>query len=407
MSKLKAFFRKLTGPEIPLKNPLEKPVPLSANMDLWLLGGVLLLMGLGLVMVFSASATRAEHDIGNPYYFLERQAAYLVLSLAALFAAARVPVEFWRERSPALLLVSVLMLALVLIPGLGITVNASRRWLNLLIFRVQPSEIFKFTLLVFMAGYVVRKGKSMQSLRDGLLPVVAIIGVAGLLLLMEPDMGALVIAVAIAGGIIFLGGLPMRYVAVGGGAAAAMLAWLAVAQPYRLARITSFRDPWAHPLDTGFQLVQSLIAFGRGGVFGVGLGEGIQKMFYLPEAHTDFILAVIGEELGLVGVLAVIGLFVLVTFRMYRIGQAAERAGQLFESLVAYGVMIWFAVQAVASIGVNLGALPTKGLTLPLMSYGGSSLIVMAAAIGVVVGIGARVQPVKRRKRVRVGEEVA
>lgn len=398
MVKLKAGINKLFEPQAAGNGQAKRQPGLLSQMDPWLLGGVLLLMGLGLVMVFSASAARAGHDLGNPYHYLIRQAVYVAASTAAMFGVARVPMAFWRERGPLLLLISLVLLVLVLIPGIGVTVNASRRWINLFVMRLQPSELFKLALLIFMAGYVVRKGQALQSLKDGILPIVAVLVIGGLLLLMEPDMGALVVAVVIAGGIIFLGGLPLRYVAVGGSLAAAALAWLAIAEPYRLARMTAFRDPWAHPLDSGFQLIQSLIAFGRGGFFGVGLGEGVQKMFYLPEAHTDFILAVIGEELGLVGVLAVLSLFVLVTVRIFRVAQAAEQAGFAFEALLSYGVMIWFAAQALASIGVNLGALPTKGLTLPLMSYGGSSLLSMAAAIGIVLGISARLQPALRKQ---------
>lgn len=363
------------------------------NVDVWLLGAVLLIMGLGLVMVFSASSARAAHDMGNPYYYLMRQSIYVVLSLAAMYIGMRIPARVWMESGPILLWFSIALLLLVLLPGIGMTVNASRRWINLVVLRFQPSEFFKFGLLVFMAGYVLRKGAALHSFRHGLLPVVAILTISGLLLLKEPDMGAFVVAVAIAGGILFLGGLPMRFVLGGALVVLALFTLLAIAEPYRLARLTAYRDPWAHPYDSGFQLIQSLIAFGRGGVFGVGLGEGVQKMFYLPEAHTDFILAVIGEELGLVGVLAVLALFVLATLRMFFIAQRAESQGRRFESLMCYGVLIWFSMQALASVGVNLGALPTKGLTLPLMSYGGSSLLFMALAIGVVLGVSATLQP--------------
>lgn len=371
--------------------------PRLSRVDPWLMGVVLLIMGFGLVMVFSASAARAAHDTGNPYYYLVRQSVYLFLSLIAMYVGMRVPARVWMERGPMLLWFSLLLLMLVLIPGIGMTVNASRRWINLIVLRFQPSELFKFAILVFMAGYVLRKGRALESIRQGLLPVGAVLLIGGLLLLKEPDMGAFVVAVVIAGGILFLGGLPMRFVLGAGLIVSVLFALLAVAEPYRLARLTAFRDPWAHPFDTGFQLIQSLIAFGRGGVFGVGLGEGVQKMFYLPEAHTDFILAVIGEELGLVGVLGVIALFVFAAFRMFFVARRAEVQGRRFEALLCYGVLIWFSVQALASIGVNLGALPTKGLTLPLMSYGGSSLLFMTLAIGVVLGVSATLQPAENQ----------
>lgn len=380
------------------RRPAARVSPLS-GMDRWLLAGVLILMGLGLVMVFSASAARAAHDSGNAYYFLLRQAVYVLISVVAMLAMARIPVDFWRERGPFLLLISLIFLLVVLIPGIGLKVNASQRWLNLVLFRFQPSEFFKFALLVFMAGYILRRGRALGNFSTGLLPVIAILGVAGALLLLEPDLGALVIAAVIIGGMLFVGGLPLRYMVIGGIVVGGALLWLAIAEPYRLARMTAFRDPWAHPLDSGFQLIQSLIAFGRGGVFGVGLGEGVQKLFYLPEAHTDFILAILGEELGLVGVLAVMGLCVLVTVRLFLLARMAEKAAYPFEALLCYGVMIWFAVQSLASMGVNLGALPTKGLTMPLMSYGGSSLLFMAMAMGVALGVSVRIQPTMKRGR--------
>lgn len=365
-------------------------MPPRLQPDPLLLFSLLSLLGLGLVMVFSASAPLSVSNFGNPYHFLIRQALFLAVSLGIGYAILRLNIDWGRWAGPGVW-VALGLLVLTLIPGVGVEVNHSQRWLPLGPVRLQASEFFKLAMLLFTARYVVALGTRVGEIRRGLAPLALVLGTGGVLLLMEPDMGAFVVSTAIVGGILFLGGLPWRLVASVGAIGALGFAWLAT-EPYRLARITAFQNPWADPYGSGFQLIQSLIAFGRGGITGVGLGESIQKQFYLPEAHTDFILAVIGEELGLVGVLLVMALFVLLCARIFTAARQAAARGWIFDALVAHGVMIWVAVQTLANVGVNLGALPTKGLTLPLMSYGGSSLVASAIAMGWVLRLSHRLR---------------
>lgn len=362
---------------------IDRPRP----MDMPLLCTVLVLMGFGLVMVYSASAPIAQHDMHNGLYFFERQGIFAILGLFAMWVTSRVDMGLWEHLAVPLMGISLFMLALVFIPHIGVAVNGSHRWVNFGIARLQPSELLKFSLLIFLARYVARKGERLGSIREGIWPIALVVGLLGLLLLLQPDFGSFAMVVLLTGTVLFLGGLPLRYVVVTGALAGGMLAFLAVSAPYRLARITSFQDPWADPFGAGFQLVQSLIAFGRGGVFGVGLGDGVMKYFYLPESYTDFILAVVGEELGMVGVWALALLYAFGSWRIYRTGRLAAAAGDPFSALFCYGTLVWFGLQAALSMGVNMGALPTKGFALPLISYGGSSLVFLCVALGVVLGI--------------------
>ncbi len=269
--------------------------------DLVLAWILVILICFGLVMVYSASAPVAQQETGNPFYFAERQILFAMLGLGVLYSFSRIQLEFWERVTFPLMGISLLALVLVFVPVLGVSVNGSHRWINFLIVRLQPSELLKFALLFFMARYVVRKGELLGKWKEGLWPVFVLLALLGLLLLLQPDFGSFAMVVVITGVLLFLGGLPLRYVLFTGVIAGASLGLLAVSAPYRLARITSFTNPWADPYGSGFQLVQALIAFGRGGIFGVGLGNGIMKYFYLPESYTDFILAVIGEELGMIG----------------------------------------------------------------------------------------------------------
>lgn len=359
-----------------------------ADTVLWWI--ILVLLGFGLVMVYSASAPIAQHATGNAFYFAERQALFAALAAAVLYYASRVDVDFWERLSFPLMGLSLLFLLLVFVPFIGVSVNGSHRWINFLIVRLQPSELLKFALLLFVSRYVVRKGELLGKFKEGLWPIFVVLGILGVLLLLQPDFGSYAMVVLLTGVLLFLGGLPMRYVFLAGAVAGTALGGLAVSAPYRLARITAFQNPWADPYGAGFQLVQSLIAFGRGGVFGVGLGDGVMKYFYLPESYTDFILAVIGEELGMVGVWALALLYAVASWRIYRIGRRAAAAGDAFSALFCYGTLTWFGGEAVLSMGVNLGALPTKGFALPLISYGGSSLVFLCAALGVVLGVSRR-----------------
>ena len=359
----------------------------AVRHDFWLLGVALALLGLGLVMVTSASMSLAESRQGQPLYFLWRQLAHAGLGFAAGWAIYRTPVSFWERQGGSLLLIGYLMLALVLVPGIGREVNGAMRWLNLGVFALQPSELMKLLAVIFVAGYVVRRRHEVQGSLWGFAKPMLLLGFGCVLLLLEPDFGATVVIMATVTAMLFLAGVRILPFLLAGGAITSLGTLLVVSSPYRLQRLTTFVDPWADPFNSGFQLTQALIAFGRGDWFGVGLGASVQKLSYLPEAHTDFIIAVLAEELGLVGLLVVIALYAMLLLRGFQIGARAERAGQAFAAHLAYGVMVWFGLQVFISIGVNMGLLPTKGLTLPLISYGGSSLLVTCLALALVLRI--------------------
>ena len=347
----------------------------------------IVLLSLGLVMVASASISVADRNLSSPFYYLERQGVYMLIGVAAALLVYRVRLVQWEKSGMALLGFSLFLLLLVLIPGIGKAVNGSTRWLPLGVFNFQVSEAVKLFLIVYVAGYLVRHGDEVRKSIWGFIKPMIMVGIAGLLLLLEPDFGATVVIIGAVLGMMFLGGVRFQqfvsFLLLFG--VAALL--LVVTSPYRLQRLTSFMNPWADPYDSGFQLTQSLIAIGTGGWFGNGLGGSVQKLFYLPEAHTDFLFAVLSEELGFVGVCVVIGLYTLLFLRTTQIGLQAEKSGNRFAAYLAYGIGIWLASQASINMGVNMGMLPTKGLTLPLMSYGGSSLIVCCMAIGLLLRI--------------------
>jgi len=363
------------------------------NRDSWqrydaqLIVAVVALVGIGLVMVASASISIATRELGDPLHYFWRQSVYVAIGLASMLAATRIPSQLWRTLSPALLVVVALMLILVFVPGLGREVNGSLRWLSLGPFNLQPSEPMKLAMVLYLAGYLVRRGELVRSTAGGFIRPMSILAVIGVLLLFEPDYGATVVLFTTALGMLFLGGVPFwsfvgwaAFVVVSMGA-------VVMAAPYRVERMLSFLNPWADPFGSGFQLTQALIAFGSGEWFGVGLGSSVQKLFYLPEAHTDFLFAVLAEELGMLGVLVVILLFTFIVWRAIAIGTRAERAGHAYGAYVAYGVGLLVGLQAFLNIGVNMGILPTKGLALPLMSYGGSSLVVNSFALGLVMRV--------------------
>lgn len=346
------------------------------------------LLALGLVMVASSSVTMADRELGAPFVYLQRQVMFAVLGVGAAVPMVMIRLKYWQPLGPPFLLLALALLTLVLVPGIGKEVNGSTRWLPLGVFHLQVSELAKLLILVYLADYLVRRGDELRSEPHGFLKPVALLCIACALLLMEPDFGAVVVLLVTAFGMMYLAGVRIWQFAGLVALAGAGLAVLAFVSPYRWSRVVSFLNPWADPYNSGFQLVQSLIAFGRGGWFGVGLGDSIQKLFYLPEAHTDFVFAVIAEELGLLGSATVICLFGLVVWRAYLIGARAERNGQHFPAYLAYGVGLWIGIQAFINIGVSMGVLPTKGLTLPLVSYGGSSLVVTCVAIGLLLRIG-------------------
>lgn len=360
-----------------------QPLPL----DPWLTGVLLALLAVGVVMVGSASVTTAERQTGQPFYFLIRQAVYAAGGLFLAWQVMRVRLVYWEKAGGVLLLTALLLLVLVLVPGLGKSVNGAQRWVGLGIVNLQVSELAKLCVIVYVAGYLVRRGSEVRSSVWGFLKPMLPIGLIGVLLLLEPDFGATVVLFGAAAGMLFLGGVGL--VRFGLSAILAVGAvWLLVkTQPYRVARLTTFTDPWADQFGAGYQLTQALIAFGRGEWFGVGLGNSIQKQFYLPEAHTDFVFAILAEELGMVGALATLALLVFVCLRALYIGLWAEQAKQHFAAYVAYGLAILWIGQILINIGVNVGLLPTKGLTLPFLSYGGSSLMICCVSLAMLLRI--------------------
>jgi cell division protein FtsW len=351
------------------------------------LGLTAVLLLVGLIMVTSASMSVAAKDLGDPFYFLERQFIFGCCGMLVALAVTRVPAEQWEKHSVTLLLLGLALLVLVLIPGLGAKINGARRWLRIGPMNFQVSELARVLVLNWVCSYCVRKRDELEREFSGLLKPVALLGVAGVLLLIEPDFGATTVLFATGFAVLFVAGARLRYVFTLVSVVGALFAVLALTSAYRLKRLTVFLHPWDDPFNSGFQLTQSLIAIGRGGWFGVGLGSSIQKLFYLPEAHTDFVFAVLAEELGLVGVMGVIALFLALVWRAFQISRMASQAGLKFQSYVALAFGIWLGLQAIVNIGVNMGVLPTKGLTLPLLSYGRSSLIVSLAWLGVLLRI--------------------
>ncbi|MES2636091.1 MAG: putative lipid II flippase FtsW [Pseudomonadota bacterium] len=362
----------------------------ATSYDQMLLWVTLILLGLGLVMVYSASIAIAEADkaVGHQStYYLIRQAIFIVIGLFAGFIAFQIPVAGWQKMAPYLFLLGLFLLVLVLIPGVGRNVNGSQRWLSLFVINLQPSELMKLFAAMYVADYAVRKAPQMDSIVKGFLPMVAVMVLVGFLLLREPDFGAFAVIAAISISILWLGGINVKiFIALLALLPVAIYA-LIVSSPYRMQRVIGFMDPWADPYGKGYQLSHALIAFGRGEWFGVGLGASVEKLLYLPEAHTDFLLAVIAEELGFVGVLTVLGLFCWIVIRAFGIGKEAVANERYFAALLAQGLGVWMGVQGIINIGVNMGVLPTKGLTLPLLSFGGSGILANCIAMAVLLRI--------------------
>jgi cell division protein FtsW len=342
---------------------------------------------LGLVMVTSASISIASKESGDAFSYLERQLALCLVGFVLAGLVFCVRTEMLEKMAWPLLIAAVVLLFLVLIPGVGHVVNGSRRWIRVMGFNFQASELARVLTLIFIASYAVRREEELRTTLLGLVKPVGLLVFVALLLLAEPDFGAASVLFLAGFGILFVAGARLRYVLLAAAAGAGAMALLVMLVPYRMARVTSFLDPWADPFNSGFQLTQSLIAIGRGEWFGVGLGESVQKLFYLPEAHTDFLFAVLAEELGLVGVAVTLFLFIALVWRSFWIAQLAARANLRFQAYLAAGFGLWLGAQALINIGVNMGVLPTKGLTLPLMSYGRSSMIVTLAWIGLLLRV--------------------
>lgn len=355
--------------------------------DRWLIMIVLMIIAIGLLMVASASIEISDQRLHQPFYYFYRQLMCLVFGILLGSIVIQLDVVFWEKMGGVIMVGTMLLLALVLMPGIGHAVNGSVRWINLGPLRLQVSELAKLVTVVFMAGYLVRHAQEIRTNVSGFLKPMGLLSVVAVLLLREPDFGATTVVMLTALGMMFLGGMRLRnflFILI---LVFSALAILAISAPYRMHRLTSFMNPWANPFGSGYQLTQSLIAFGRGGWLGVGLGKSVQKLFYLPEAHTDFLFAVIVEELGLFGAIAIILLFTLLVLKIFYIGRQSQSLGKHFAGFLAYGFGLWFTIQFTISIGVNSGLLPTKGLTLPLMSYGGSSLLVNCIVIAILLRI--------------------
>ncbi len=347
----------------------------------------LALVAIGLIAIASASIEYGDWHFGNPWHHTTRHGIYLAIAASMAAVTYRIPIDVWQRISPLCLLVALGLLMLVLIPGIGRNVNGSQRWLPLGPITLQPSEIAKFALVLYTAGFLVRHADTVRSSWQGIAKPVFVLCLVALLFLLEPDFGATVIATGTVFGMLFLAGARLSYVLGLVGLALGGLVVMVWAAPYRLQRLTAYTDPWSDPYGSGFQLIQSLIAYGRGEYLGVGLGNSIQKLFYLPEAHTDFVFSIWAEETGLIGALLVIALYALLVARIMAIGLKAQRAHELFAAYVCFGVALIFAGQAFVNMGVSSGLLPTKGLTLPFISYGGSSLIISCMMLAVILRI--------------------
>ena len=355
------------------------------DLDLPLLLSAFVLLGIGLVMVASSSISIAERELSEPLYYFWRQLSYSIVGLITAVIVFKIPLLYLQKAGPTLIVIGMVLLLMVLIPGFGKEVNGSMRWLNLGVISLQVSEFVKLATVIYLAGYLVRHNEEVRTNLGGFLRPLILIFIISLLLIIEPDFGAVAVIAMTAMGMLWLGGASFFQFIFLMLTIAAVLSLVAVSSPYRMERLTTFLNPWADPFNSGFQLTQALIAFGRGEWFGVGLGASVQKLFYLPEAHTDFVFAVLAEELGLFSVLVVIALFCFIVIRSLMIGRRAEKRERPFTAFISYGLGIWLGLQAFINIGVNMGVLPTKGLTLPLMSYGGSSLIIMCIVIAILL----------------------
>ena len=356
-------------------------------IDYWFFGAVISLLCIGVVMTGSASISIAEREMQQPLYYLFRQLIYIGIGVVAAYCVLHIPLVFWEKTGPYFLVGAIALLVAVLVPGIGLQVNGSTRWINLGVANLQPSEFVKLFFVVYLAGYLVRRKKEIRETLKGFVKPVALLTITSLLLFAEPDFGAVVVLSATVFGMLFLAGVRLLHFSMFVFIVFSALVAMALSAPYRMERLTTFLNPWDDPFNSGFQLTQALIAFGRGEWLGVGLGGSVQKLFYLPEAHTDFVFAVIAEELGLLGSFVVIGLFSIVIWRTFTIASIAEQAGKRFAAYLAYGVGLWFSLQVIINLGVNMGVLPTKGLTLPLMSYGGSSMVSICLALALVMRV--------------------
>ena len=373
------------------------------------------LLSIGLVMITSASIAFASEQYGDPWFFAKRHGFYLVLGLLGALVVAAVPIKRWQQHAGWLMVATLVLMCVVLVPGIGREVNGARRWLNLGVISVQVSEVAKFAAVLFFASFFARRHQELYTGWQGFVKPILVLALVCILLLLQPDFGSAVVLAGVALAMMFIAGVKLWHFGLLLIGALAALAALAIFEPYRMQRLVTFLDPWAAQFDSGYQLTQSLIAFGRGEWFGLGLGNSLQKLFYLPEAHTDFIAAIMAEELGLTGLVAILGVFAALIVRVFRIARASLSANRLFAAFAAYGIAILLTCQVFINVGVASGLLPTKGLTLPFISYGGSSLLVGCAlvafvirvdweqrqAVSVVRSSSARIRPVSVRAQLR------
>lgn len=366
------------------------------QLDYWIVGAVTLLVLLGLVMVFSSSLAISEHRFGEVTHYFTRQAIALILGLIFGALVFRIPIAFWQDNRRILFLFGLALLVAVLI--FGREIGGSKRWLPLVIMNFQPVELVKIITIVFFAGYLQRHLIEAGEYFSSILRLSLPFGVMTVLLLMQPDYGSTVLILAVVTSMLFIAGAPLRYFVFTILPVASLLAFLVTTSEYRMARVTSFFDPWQDPFGVGYQLTQALIASGSGGWFGAGLGASVQKLLYLPDSHTDFLLSIFAEEFGFFGVFLLIALYSFLIGRMFIAGHLAQASQQVFSALVIYGIATWIGLQAIINFGVNFGLIPTKGLTLPFMSYGGSSLMMLLVAIGLVLRVD-----FERRLKDRVG----
>jgi cell division protein FtsW len=365
--------------------PVRLRTPL--RIDPVLFGITLTLLLGGMVILASASISIADSTANDPFYYVGRQAVAALLGIAVGIACLFIPMRVWLNLGPLMLLIGLALLLVVLLPGVGYTVNGSTRWLRFGVINMQVSEPARLCLIIYLAGYLVRQNKSLREQFTGFLRPMLVLSLACAMLLAEPDFGATLVLLTTTLTMLFVAGARFRDFFLFFSVTVLALAALALTSSYRLKRLTGFLDPWSDPYDSGFQLTQSLIAIGRGEWFGVGLGGGVQKLFYLPEAHTDFVFAVFAEEFGLLGTLVLITLFLGLLWRIFTLGIRAAKSEKFFEAYLAIGLGTWLGLQAFINVGVNMGLLPTKGLTLPLISYGRSSMIVALASIGLLLRI--------------------
>jgi cell division protein FtsW len=379
--------RRRTGQGSRVRELSRRRIGKLPDMDWPLLLCVLLLLAFGFVMVSSASLSIADRTFDAPFHFVTRHALALGLALVLGILAFAVPTVWWERSGATLFFIGLLLLVLVLVPGIGRTVNGATRWIPLGPLNLQSSELMKLFAVIYISGYLVRRRHEVSTRLSGFLKPMFLMVIASALIMSQPDFGTTAVMLATVMALLFLGGVQVTHFAALFAMLAGAAAMLVIVEPYRLQRVTSFMHPFADPFDTGFQLSQALIAFGRGEWLGVGIGNGIQKQFFLPEAHTDFLMAVIGEEFGLAGTLAVIGSFGFILWRAFRIGARAEQAGHWFAAYAVHGLGLGLALQAFINIGVNLGLFPTKGLTLPFLSYGSNSIIIACVAVGIILRI--------------------